>query len=269
MGTRTFDGGRIQCDGGPNVVGRTCSGFQQSPFNQAATGRLQSCGRAAVDTVWEEVDGVLESCAEVGLPSGMMLCPAGTPQRERVSQACFEALSQYTSGGACRQFGADSATTGTLLGQQIEAQFSQPPNQLTQLSVPGASKSAKCDAGNPGYPDIVRVVRRTPTSVTVQLGDVKPLSRSGLAKGLNDVYSCYQDAFDRAAAKCAPDAGRTPADTTFCNQLGALNRTVTVDRTGNLGFTPGQFCGQAADGGPLKVEAMECQPGVTAYRCFP
>lgn len=270
MGTRSFDGGPVGCDGGPNVMGRSCSGFLQSPFNQAATGTLQTCGKVSVNTTWQEVNGTLEGCTDLNpaLPAGTMLCPPGTPQRDRISQACYEALSQHMGGPACPGVG-NSGVVGTKLGQQIEGQYASGPDQLTQLAVPGASKSSKCKSGNDGFPDLVKVTNRTATSISVLIGDVKPLTPSGLAKGSDDIYSCYQRDFAKAADKCKPGMTRTPADTTFCNQLGALNKTVNVDDKGNLGFSSGQFCGQSLDGGALKVQAIECQPGVTAYRCFP
>jgi hypothetical protein len=270
-GTATFDGGPPQnCDGGPTVENRACSGFLQTPFNTVASGRFEGCGPAAVDTTWEEVNGVLEGCVDLNLPlpAGTMVCPPGTPQRDRISQACHEALSQYDAGPACPGVG-NAAVVGTRLGQQIEAQYNKPPDQLTQLAVPGASKSNNCKSGNDGFPDLTRISERTATSITVQLGDVKPLTRSGLGKGIDDVYTCYQRDFQTAANKCAPGMTRTADDTMFCNRIGALNRTVKVDTSGNLGFSSGQFCGQSLDGGALKVEAIECQPGITAYRCLP
>ncbi len=271
-GISGFDGGPIvECDGGPPAEGRACSGFLQTPLNQAASGTLQGCGAASVNTTWQEINGVLASCSDLNppLPPNTMLCPPGTPQRDRISQACHEALSQHTGGAACPQAGSNSGVVGTKLGQQIEGQYAKDPDQLTQLAVPGASKSNKCKSGNDGFPDLVKVTNRTASSITVLIGDVKPLTPSGLAKGSDDIYSCYQRDFAKAADKCKPGATRTPADTAFCTKLGALDKMVNVDTDGNLGFSSGQFCGDSVDGGPVKVEAIECQPGVTAYRCVP
>ena len=276
---------RCEADGGLDSYvdrgsdGASCGGFRTNGMR--ASGRLTDCAEEIYDNQPRRLSGRLSGCTPTtpAVPSGYALCDGSEAQRNRISQACAELLAAPGAGRtACRNADGtplslnESAWLGSRGGAFVENELFSGPGNFTQLEVPNASKDdCRGMSGRPGYPNLVQVVSDDGVGpIVVRVGDVKPLTRSGVSKGRADIHNCYLDAMDRAGAECArspvPDSHRA-----FCQTLGSDGgRGIVADRMGSLGFSPGPFCGPPvkSDGGERqRYVAVECGPGITAFRC--
>jgi hypothetical protein len=111
-------------------------------------------------------------------------------------------------------------------------------------------------------------VSRTPASVDIQIGEVKPMTETGLADGVDDVDNCYPVPVRDAGVRCSENP--TGAELSFCQKLGAVGKMVNLKDT-RTGLGAGLVCGPPTTPGgtPQRLIVHECTPGVTAYRCVP
>lgn len=259
--------------------GGRCSGWyvdydgQGRPMNRRASGTRVDCANADYDDR-VRVDGALEGCVATGraLPMGTQLCPPGSNGRG-LSHACAELLAASSTTQACP---GNARSYGSRVGRYIEEElFSAPPNTTRQVTVPRGSKrpcratpSLPGNSSNAGFLDLVRVVSRTTESIDIEIGEVKPLTQTGLADGVDDIDNCYPGPVMGAGLRC--NMNPTGAALSFCQKLGAVGKTVNL-RNSRTGLGAGPVCAPPTTPGgmPQRIVIHECTPGVTAYRCVP
>ncbi|HZM90328.1 MAG TPA: DUF4157 domain-containing protein [Blastocatellia bacterium] len=187
-------------------------------------------------------------------------------------------------------FGRTGARSmGTQIHTAIKNKFRKPPNNLTEVPVPGGSTGCR-EAGLPWWPatgsaDLVKVVRRTGSTVRIQVGEIKPMNLEGVALGstqslcyaekINDVGDLCKEIYRGRIGKIRQD----PADVAnsvrpilnMCMALGASTGMSsapgkTVVATANLSIR-GYTFSAVIGGRPRRIKVRTCLPGVIGYTC--
>jgi hypothetical protein len=216
---------------------------------------------------YTSVAGTLEGCVEVAPKKAATdRCTSANADWE---QDCLDVLDDYGPDrtSACPDLG-DASTVGSSLGNALEAAWAAQDRRsnLTQVDVPYANKD-DCEAGaavgqrGVGRPDLLQVVLQDADGIRVRVGDVKPLTRSGLDLGWSEIQDCYLPAIERAGAACGrPAAQRTAEEDAFCRKVGVGDAPTKV----LLDDEPGvSWSGTPLDG----VDVHTCSEGVVAYTC--
>lgn len=244
-------------------VDQACMGYDIDGSQYSGT--ILYCSVVTEDTVWQSVSGTLEGCTDPGTTSKKNTPPRCSTSQLSWEQECLDVLDDYGKDRttACPDYG-DASTVGSTFGAALEEQWrgSDPQNRLTQVEIPYANKD-DCKAGVPltsrgvGKPDLFEVVSRG-AEVLVRVGDIKPLTRSGLDLGWREIHECYVPAIEEAGKACGKSPSqRTPEQDAFCKKLGA-NKVVKMDNSNGVLW----------DLGPLDpMEVYTCEDGLVAYTC--
>lgn len=114
-----------------------------------------------------------------------------------------------------------------------------------------------------GKIDLLKVTKRTPQTVEVQVAEIKPLNAEGVGGVFEAEY--YATKIREAGPKCV--SPETSEDKAFCKKIDAVGRTVEVTDPSGLSWSPGYFS-MNLFGVPRRLIALSCYPGLTAYRCL-
>jgi hypothetical protein len=248
------------------------------PKNVSKSGSLVDCMPWNEPAEWKSEAGTLKSCTVADVAGDGESCPVDDPLAAKWKSECEEYLTK--TGPACPA-PPTASVLGTKVGDYLEKQLFQsppgtttPPIQLTQVVVPYGNKK-KCDTvdtdnPNTGRMDLVRITAITDTTVTVEIAEIKPMTKTGLSAGVRDIFKCYKDRVIEGGKRCAsPDfASLTSAEQEFCNVLQAKGKTVVLADHVGLSWEPGSMT-VPISGYDTQKDLMitTCTPGVVAYRC--
>jgi hypothetical protein len=250
------------------------------PKNVSKSGSLEDCMPWNEPAKWKSESGTLKSCSIAGGADDAegASCPVDDPLAPKWKSECEEYLSK--AGAACPA-PPTPAVLGTKVGDYLEKQLFQspsgtstPPIQLTQVVVPYGNKK-KCDTvdtENPssGRMDLVRITAITDTTVTIEIAEIKPMTKTGLSAGVHDIFKCYKDRVIEGGKRCAsPDfSSLTSPEQEFCNALQAQGKTVVLADHVGLSWEPGSMTVPISGYDTQKdLWVTTCTPGVVAYRC--
>lgn len=249
------------------------------PKNVSKSGSLVDCLPWNENPEWKSEAGTLKSCTLADVADGEgESCPVDDPLAPKWKNECEQYLSK--PGTACPA-PPTAAVLGTKVGDYLEKQLFQspsgtttPPINLTQVVVPYGNKK-KCDTvdtENPssGRMDLVRITAITATTVTIEIAEIKPMTKTGLSAGVHDIFKCYKDRVIEGGKRCASsDFGSlTAPEQEFCNTLQAKGKTVVLADHVGLSWEPGSMTVPISGYETQKeLWVTTCTPGVVAYRC--
>ena len=197
---------------------------------------------------------------------------SGTIQRA-MDPACAPFVTRNKAETVCKE-PPPAAQLGSAAHTRIQTAFKRPPDQLTEVPIPGAGNVCSEGKFEPafsrGKADLVKVLSRDET-VQLEIGEIKPLNVSGLSLGPSQL-ECYQRHLSDVGKVCetltqkvAEAASKDPTakfGAEMCVRLNALGKKVKVSKTG-LTLPPQNF---NLYGRPMT--ALTCFPGVICYSCM-